>query len=121
MVGTLEKMTGGTRPPHVSQRRHNMKQRAKGSGSIFRRSRDGRWVAMITLPSVNGKRVRRQKLARTEEEAGMKLAELLEEYTPYTVFLPQPLGDAAVEKAEAHDETLSDVVRPAVEEYVENV
>ena len=95
-------------------------KRRRGEGSTFKRSSDGRWVAMITLPPQNGKRVRRQKLARTEEGAEQKLAELLEEYTPYTVLLPQPLGDAAVEKAATHDETLSDVVRPAVEQYVED-
>ncbi len=50
------------------------KRRGSGEGSIAREGE--RWVARITVSSVNGKQVRRKRMARTQAEARIKLREL---------------------------------------------
>lgn len=49
------------------------KRRAHGDGSVFQRSRDGRWVAELDLGWVDGKRKRRTFTAATEKEARQRL------------------------------------------------
>jgi integrase len=50
-----------------------------GSGSIFRRKADGRWIAQVSEGSRSSRCVRR-KVARSRAEAKEHLAELLDEY-----------------------------------------
>jgi integrase len=47
--------------------------RGHNEGSLYRRSRDGRWVAAVTFPDG----VRRTALGRSRAEAGRRLAELI--------------------------------------------
>jgi integrase len=50
-------------------------RRDKGDGSVFQRA-DGKWVAMLDLGLVNGKRRRATRVTKTKREAQQKLAEL---------------------------------------------
>lgn len=52
------------------------KRRGHGEGSIYQRSRDGRWVASIDLGYVDGKRKRKRTIHRTRKEAGEALSKL---------------------------------------------
>lgn len=50
------------------------KRRAHGEGSVFRRERDGKWVAIVELPrSPGGKRNRKTYTGRTEREVRKRL------------------------------------------------
>ena len=53
------------------------KRRAHGEGSIYRRP-DGRWVGMLNLGIVAGKRKRRAYYGQTQEEVLGKLARLVD-------------------------------------------
>ena len=46
-----------------------MKRRKYGAGSVFQRSRDGKWIASWELPPENGRRRRAQRVADTEAAA----------------------------------------------------
>ncbi len=46
-----------------------MGKRANNEGSIYRRSKDGRWVAAVHLGHQDGRRVREAMYARTQAEA----------------------------------------------------
>jgi hypothetical protein len=48
-------------------------KRANREGSIYRRGKDGRWVAVVHLGYVSGKRVRKAIYAKTQAEARDKL------------------------------------------------
>lgn len=93
-------------------------QRKKGQGSVYENEARSRWEGAVSR-TVDGKRVRRIVTAPTEEEATEKLDALLAEMTAHTIYLPTELGEKAVKKAAKRKETLSDIVRPAVEEYVD--
>lgn len=49
------------------------KRRAHGDGSIHRRTRDGRWVGVLDLGYIDGRRSRRTFTATTQAEARQKL------------------------------------------------
>ena len=51
-------------------------RRTKGEGSIYQRASDGRWVGVVDLGWVGGKRVRRTVSARTLREARVKFRAL---------------------------------------------
>jgi integrase len=55
------------------------KRRSHGEGSIYRRASDGRWVGMLDLGWVDGKRRRRPVYGRSETEVRRKLAQLREQ------------------------------------------
>jgi hypothetical protein len=46
-----------------------MGKRANNEGSIYRRGKDGRWVAAVQLGYQNGRRVRKALYARTQADA----------------------------------------------------
>lgn len=92
-------------------------QRKKGEGSVFYNAARDRWQGTVSRTE-NGKRLRRTVTGRTQEEAEQKLEGLQAELTAHTIYLPTELGEQAVEKATKRNETLSDVVLPAVETYV---
>ena len=52
-------------------------RRRQKSGSIFRRSADGRWIAQLSLGGREDRTIRR-KVARTKAEAALLLAEMLD-------------------------------------------
>jgi integrase len=53
------------------------KRRAHGEGSVFQRSEDGRWVAVVDLGYENGKRSRKYVYGATQAEVVAKKGELL--------------------------------------------
>lgn len=93
-------------------------QRKKGQGSVYFNEPRRRWEGAVSRTE-NGKRNRRIVTGATEEEATEKLDALIAGLTAHTIYLPEDLGYKAVTKATARKETLSDVVRPAVKEYVD--
>jgi hypothetical protein len=50
-------------------------KRANHEGSIYRRTKDGRWVAAIHLGYRDGRRVRKAMYARTQAQARQLLRE----------------------------------------------
>ena len=93
-------------------------QRKKGQGSVYHNAARGRWEGAVSR-TVNGKRVRRVVTAATEEEATEKLDALIAGFSAHTIYLPEPLGEKAEMKAASRKETLSDVVRSTVQNYVD--
>lgn len=93
-------------------------QRKKGQGSVFYNATRDRWEGTISKTE-NGKRRRRSVTGATQAEVEDKLDALMAEFTAHTIYLPKNLGEKAAAKAAKRKETLSDVVRPAVEEYVD--
>jgi integrase len=55
-----------------------MSRRGHGEGSIYQRA-DGRWCATLDLGTVNGKRRRKVRYARTRKEAAEKLRQMQQE------------------------------------------
>ena len=55
-------------------------RREQGSGSVYKRKADGRWVSVVDIGWVEGKRQRKYFVSRTEEEAVKKLNKALGEY-----------------------------------------
>ena len=94
-------------------------KRAKGQGSVFQRTSDGRWIGVLSLPGPNGTRRRPSVSGATEEEATAKLDALIAQHTPHTIYLPKELGEKAIAKADENGETLTEVVQPAIEAYVQ--
>lgn len=62
----------------MSERRRN--RREQGSGSIYKRKSDGRWVSVVDLGWIDGKRTRKSYVSRTEQEATAKLNKALGEH-----------------------------------------
>lgn len=54
-------------------------RREAGSGSIFQRARDGKWIAVLEWPS-DGRRIRKTRACATERAAKAALKELQAEY-----------------------------------------
>lgn len=92
-------------------------QRKKGEGSVYQRTANGRWYGAHSWTD-NGERQRKTVSGATEEEAEQALEALRAEHSPVTIYLPKDLGEAAIAKAKHRKETLSNVVRPVIEDYV---
>jgi integrase len=82
-----------------------MKRRGRGEGSIFQRKTDGRWVGSVDWGWSNGKRQRKQIVARTHAEIVEKMtralakkqsgAPLVDERTTLAAYLARWLEDSA--------------------------
>lgn len=62
----------------MKERKRN--RRSQGSGSVYQRGSDGRWVSVVDLGWVEGKRKRKYFVSRTQDEAIRKLNRALGEY-----------------------------------------
>jgi len=60
--------------------RSRSSRREQGSGSVYKRKADGRWVSVVDLGWLEGKRQRKYFVSRTEEEAVKKLNKALGEH-----------------------------------------
>jgi integrase len=58
-----------TRPANTSPNQQTRRRRGKGEGAVYRRSEDGRWVAVLDLGYVDGKRHRKTVYGKTKQEA----------------------------------------------------
>jgi integrase len=62
----------------MKERKKN--RRSQGSGSVYQRASDGRWISVVDLGWVEGKRKRKYFVSRTQDEATRKLNRALGEY-----------------------------------------
>jgi integrase len=66
------------------------RRRGQGEGAIYRRSSDGKWVGVLDLGWVGGKRRRRTVYGGTRAEAGRKLSELKKQHEHGVDLLQRP-------------------------------
>jgi len=73
------------------------KRRERGTGSAFYSEYDGCWIALVSLGTRNGKRVRKKARAATKRGAEIEAARIRREYqsgeTPMTMTLDAYMGD----------------------------
>jgi len=93
-------------------------KRGKGEGSVYERA-DGRWFGSLSLVDANGKRVRRTVSGPDEATAQTKLDALRAGNVAHTIYLPEQLGEDATAKAREQNETLSEAVKPLIEDWVD--
>jgi hypothetical protein len=89
-------------------------KRPKGRGSVFQRSENS-WVGVLP----RSMRPPHQVTGATEEEAIEKLDLILDGITQHKLNLPKTLGEKAEAKATENDTTLSRVVEPMLEAWVQ--
>src|SRR5690625_329495 len=92
-------------------------RRDKGTGALYQRNSDGRWVGYVTLPDdpLTGKRRRKVVTAKTQKEANRKLRDLRRELDRAGDL---PTSSPPLAKwLEVHDERHLSTLKPRSEEH----